>query len=275
MDRRAGAGARAGRRARRLRAGRSSWRARRSGSSASAPVELRAFPPAEAPWQRVLELLGGGRGRPRRRGAWLQWLRAPGALQRAAAAAPLSRGGCLPPAASPGAPRASACARFGGDRSVCRFYALRATAPTAVRCCLVPAPNSLLAQSRQDLRGFEHADGWGIAAHGGGRAARPRAADEARLGGRAPRRPRPRRRALSRRRGAHPRHHRARPRAARHRRQGRAREHPPVPPRRLDLRAQRHGALFRRDPRRAAGELPTPRIAPRSPAAPTASICST
>ena len=49
---------------------------------------------------------------------------------------------------------------------MCRFYALRATAPTAVECCLVAAPNSLLTQSRQDMRGFEHADGWGIAAHG-------------------------------------------------------------------------------------------------------------
>jgi predicted glutamine amidotransferase len=49
---------------------------------------------------------------------------------------------------------------------VCRFYALRATAPTRVECCLVQAPNSLLAQSRLDLRGFENADGWGIAAHG-------------------------------------------------------------------------------------------------------------
>ncbi len=49
---------------------------------------------------------------------------------------------------------------------MCRFYALRATAPTRVECCLVQAPNSLLAQSRLDLRGFENADGWGIAAHG-------------------------------------------------------------------------------------------------------------
>jgi glutamine amidotransferase len=49
---------------------------------------------------------------------------------------------------------------------VCRFYALRASAPTRVDCCLVQAPNSLLAQSRQDLRGFENADGWGLAAFG-------------------------------------------------------------------------------------------------------------
>jgi predicted glutamine amidotransferase len=49
---------------------------------------------------------------------------------------------------------------------LCRFYALRATAPTRVECCLVQAPNSLLVQSRLDLRGFENADGWGIAAYG-------------------------------------------------------------------------------------------------------------
>ena len=49
---------------------------------------------------------------------------------------------------------------------MCRFYALRATAPTRAECGLVHAPNSLLAQSRQDLNGFEHADGWGIAAYG-------------------------------------------------------------------------------------------------------------
>jgi protease IV len=44
-------------------------------------VELRAFPPAGAPWQRVLELLGGG-GPLGLGGAasWLPWLRAPGAL---------------------------------------------------------------------------------------------------------------------------------------------------------------------------------------------------
>jgi predicted glutamine amidotransferase len=59
---------------------------------------------------------------------------------------------------------------------VCRFYALRASAPTTVRCCLVEAPNSLLTQSRQDLHGFEHADGWGIAGHGGAGLGVPREA---------------------------------------------------------------------------------------------------
>ena len=56
---------------------------------------------------------------------------------------------------------------------MCRFYALRATAPTRVECCLVQASNSLLAQSRQDLRGLENADGWGIAAFGTARAGGP------------------------------------------------------------------------------------------------------
>ncbi len=44
------------------------------------PVELRAFPPAEAPWQRALDLLSGARSSPGALPAWLQWLRAPGVL---------------------------------------------------------------------------------------------------------------------------------------------------------------------------------------------------
>jgi len=48
---------------------------------------------------------------------------------------------------------------------VCRLFGFRATAPTRVEDCLVHAPNSLLVQSRRDLRGFEHADGWGIVAY--------------------------------------------------------------------------------------------------------------
>lgn len=48
---------------------------------------------------------------------------------------------------------------------MCRFFALRASAPTRAECCLVRAPNSLLAQSRQDLHGFQNADGWGIAVY--------------------------------------------------------------------------------------------------------------
>ena len=49
---------------------------------------------------------------------------------------------------------------------MCRYYAIRAQAPIRVAWHLVRAPNSLLAQSRRDLSGFEHADGWGIAAYG-------------------------------------------------------------------------------------------------------------
>jgi predicted glutamine amidotransferase len=48
---------------------------------------------------------------------------------------------------------------------VCRFFGLRASHPTSVACCLVRARNSLMAQSRRDLQGFENADGWGIAAY--------------------------------------------------------------------------------------------------------------
>jgi predicted glutamine amidotransferase len=50
---------------------------------------------------------------------------------------------------------------------VCRYYGLRANRPTRVDWHLVRAPNSLLVQSRRDLSGFEHADGWGIAAYDG------------------------------------------------------------------------------------------------------------
>ena len=54
---------------------------------------------------------------------------------------------------------------------MCRYYALRANRPTRVEWHLVGAPNSLLVQSRRDLSGFEHADGWGIAAYDGARPA--------------------------------------------------------------------------------------------------------
>ena len=55
---------------------------------------------------------------------------------------------------------------------MCRYYGIRANAPTRVEWHLVGAPNSLLAQSRRDLSGFEHADGWGIAAYDGDAALR-------------------------------------------------------------------------------------------------------
>lgn len=51
---------------------------------------------------------------------------------------------------------------------MCRYYGIRANRPTRVEWDLVHAPNSLIAQSRRDLSGFEHADGWGIATYDGG-----------------------------------------------------------------------------------------------------------
>jgi predicted glutamine amidotransferase len=50
---------------------------------------------------------------------------------------------------------------------LCRYYGMIANRPTRVEWDLVRAPNSLIAQSRRDLSGFEHADGWGIAAYEG------------------------------------------------------------------------------------------------------------
>lgn len=46
---------------------------------------------------------------------------------------------------------------------MCRLYGFRANEPTKVECSLVLAQNALLAQSRGDMRGKAHADGWGIA----------------------------------------------------------------------------------------------------------------
>jgi len=45
---------------------------------------------------------------------------------------------------------------------MCRLYGFRANAPTKVECTLVHAQNALLLQSRADLRGKSHPDGWGI-----------------------------------------------------------------------------------------------------------------
>jgi glutamine amidotransferase len=45
---------------------------------------------------------------------------------------------------------------------MCRLYAFRANEPTKVECSLVIAQNALLRQSRSDLRGVAHPDGWGI-----------------------------------------------------------------------------------------------------------------
>lgn len=45
---------------------------------------------------------------------------------------------------------------------MCRLYGFRATEPTKVECTLVLAQNALMSQSRTDLRGTSHPDGWGI-----------------------------------------------------------------------------------------------------------------
>jgi glutamine amidotransferase len=45
---------------------------------------------------------------------------------------------------------------------MCRLYGLHANEPTKVECSLVYAQNALMMQSRADLRGSSHSDGWGI-----------------------------------------------------------------------------------------------------------------
>jgi predicted glutamine amidotransferase len=46
---------------------------------------------------------------------------------------------------------------------MCRLYGFRANEPTKVECTLVHAQNALMVQSREDLAGRRHAQGWGIA----------------------------------------------------------------------------------------------------------------
>ena len=46
---------------------------------------------------------------------------------------------------------------------MCRFYGFRANEDTKVECSLVHAQNALLMQSRSDMVGRAHPDGWGIA----------------------------------------------------------------------------------------------------------------
>ena len=50
---------------------------------------------------------------------------------------------------------------------MCRLYGFHASEATKVECSLVHAQNALLIQSRSDLRGVAHADGWGIACYSG------------------------------------------------------------------------------------------------------------
>lgn len=46
---------------------------------------------------------------------------------------------------------------------MCRLYGFRANQPTKVECTLIHAQNALMIQSRSDMRGVSHTDGWGIA----------------------------------------------------------------------------------------------------------------
>lgn len=46
---------------------------------------------------------------------------------------------------------------------MCRIYGFRATEETKVECSLVHAQNALMLQSRADVSGRSHSDGWGIA----------------------------------------------------------------------------------------------------------------
>jgi predicted glutamine amidotransferase len=48
---------------------------------------------------------------------------------------------------------------------MCRLYGLRANEPTKVECTLVHAQNALMVQSREDLKGYAHAHGWGVATY--------------------------------------------------------------------------------------------------------------
>lgn len=46
---------------------------------------------------------------------------------------------------------------------MCRLYGFRANEETKVECTLVHAQNALMLQSRADMLGHSHSDGWGIA----------------------------------------------------------------------------------------------------------------
>lgn len=54
------------------------------------------------------------------------------------------------------------------DQAMCRLYAFSATEPTKVECTLVHAQNALMTQSRQDLSGHDHTNGWGIVTYDNG-----------------------------------------------------------------------------------------------------------
>ena len=48
---------------------------------------------------------------------------------------------------------------------MCRLYGFRASEPTKVECTLIHAQNALMVQSRRDLAGYSHAQGWGVATY--------------------------------------------------------------------------------------------------------------
>lgn len=47
--------------------------------------------------------------------------------------------------------------------NMCRLYAMHANEPTRVECGLVKAQNALMAQSQNDMFGYSHGHGWGVA----------------------------------------------------------------------------------------------------------------
>ncbi len=48
---------------------------------------------------------------------------------------------------------------------MCRLYGFRATEESKVECTLVHAQNALMVQSQEDLAGYSHAHGWGVATY--------------------------------------------------------------------------------------------------------------
>jgi len=51
------------------------------------------------------------------------------------------------------------------DQDMCRLYGFRASEATKVECTLIHAQNALIVQSREDLAGSSHANGWGVATY--------------------------------------------------------------------------------------------------------------
>ena len=48
---------------------------------------------------------------------------------------------------------------------MCRLYGFRANEQTKIECPLVLAQNALMAQSREDMAGYSHIHGWGVATY--------------------------------------------------------------------------------------------------------------